>query len=189
MNINKEFKLSLEAAYVGVASGDLKVNGVRKYRVTVSSPIVYDYPLDTVLAYQVIPAIKRRFPDVSLQGKYIVRSLLQVDGLEYEFFREDGGKINLSADQKLVQSLTAKLGTEWKVTREGKLTITQPRFIGYRFAHVDKEGGLVAALPSGGPQAADQGPKLSKVPISDHEDRDLRERKKKRHHSVPPKPD
>lgn len=174
---NKDFELSLEAAYVGFAKGDLEITGARKYRVTVSKPVIYDSPFDSHLAPVLVPTIKRRFPDVSLQGKYIVRSLLEVGGLEYEFFREDGGKINISADQKLVHNLTATLGNDWKVTREGKLTITQPRLIGYRLARVDKEGGLVAALPAGSQQPADQEPKLSKVPISDYEDRDLREQK------------
>jgi hypothetical protein len=181
----KDFKLSLEAAYIGVAKGDLEISGAHKYRVTVSNPVIHDSPFDAQLVPILIPAIKSKFPNVPLEGKYIVRSLLEVDGMEYEFFSENGGKINISADQNLVRNLTAKLGTEWKVTRDGKLTITRPRYIGYRLARIDKVGGAVAAAPSVAAaavagQPASEGTKLSSVPISEYENRDLRERKKKR---------
>jgi len=179
---NKSFSLSAEAAYVGIAKGDLEIKGARKYSVSISNPLIYDSPFDSHLVPVLIPQIKNRFPDVNLEGKYIVRSLLRVDGLEYQFFREDGGKINISADQQLVKNLTAKLGTEWKITNEGTLKITKPRYIGYRLARVDKDGGVVVgAAPGGTRQKAAPGTKVSKVPISEHEDRDLREARKKAH--------
>jgi hypothetical protein len=178
----QNFKLSLEAAYIGIAKGDLEVTGARKYRVTVSTPVIHDSPFDSQLEPILIPAIKTKFPSVPLEGKYIVRSLLEVSGMEYEFFSENGGKVNISADQKLVQSLTAKLGTEWKVTREGKLTITQPRYIGYRLARIDKLGGAVAGVRATEAQRPLESTKLSNVPIHECEDRDLRGRKRKRHH-------
>ena len=126
----KDFQISAEAAYIGIAKGDLEITGARKYSVTVTNPVIHDAPLDSTVAQTLIPAIKTKFPNVPLEGKYIVRSLLGVSGMDYEFFSENGGKINISADQNLVHNLTAKLGSQWKVTREGKLTITQPRTSG-----------------------------------------------------------
>jgi len=172
----KSYTFTAEAAYVGVAKADLEAKGARKYRVAVSNPIVYDSAFDSHLAAVLIPAIQEKFPNVSLQDKYIVRSLLQVGGLEYEFYKEDGGKINIAADKQLAEDLSAKLGTEWKITADTKLTITQPRFIGYRLARIDKEGAPISASP-GAPLPKT---KFSKVPISQHEEVDLRQRKQKR---------
>ena len=186
---NSSFKLSAEAAFVGVASGDLEVTGAKNYSVTVTDPVIYDSPLDSHLASVLVPSIKSKFPKVSLQGKYIVRSLLQVGGLEYEFHNDHGGKINLGLDKKLLKNLTAKLGTEWKVTGDNKLVITKPRFIGYRLAQIDSEGGPMAVgeSPIASRMTTAHRPStnyggavmLSDVAADQYDNRDLRERRKK----------
>jgi hypothetical protein len=191
---NSTFKISAKAAYVGVASGALEGSHATKYSVTVSKPVIYDSPLDSDLASVLIPSIEARFPKVPLQGKYIVRSLLQVGGLEYEFHREDGGKIDLSADQNLVKNLTGALGTEWKVTRDGKLAITEPRYIGYRLARIDETGNAVPvsgglhAVRASGTAGRNQGvhreAKLSPLSLADYDNRDLRQRQGKKHRSI-----
>ena len=188
---NSSFKISADASYVGIASATLEASGATNYSVNVSDPVIYDAPLDGYLAPVLIPSIQSRFPNVSLQGKYIVRSLLQVGGLEYEFHRENGGKIDLSVDKNLVKNLTAKLGAEWKVTRDGKLAITQPRYIGYRLARIDKAGSLVpvsgglhavqAAVPGGPKQGVSGAAQLSQVPLTEYDNRDLRDRRTKKH--------
>src|SRR5436190_13309227 len=61
---SSSFKLSAEAAYVGIASGDLQASGAAKYSVTVSKPVIYDSELDGYLAPVLIPSIKSRFPNV-----------------------------------------------------------------------------------------------------------------------------
>ncbi len=178
----KSYAFTAEAAYVGVATADFEAKGARKYRVTVSRPIVYDSPFDSHLSAVLIPTIKSKFPNVALRDKFIVRSLLEVGGLEYEFFKEDGGKINIAADKQLVENLSAKLGAEWKVTEDTKLTITQPRFIGYRLARIVKDDKVDSASPTE-PAAPSKKPtklriKLSTVPISEYETADLRKIKK-----------
>jgi hypothetical protein len=183
---NSSFKISANVAYLGIASAALEASGATKYSVNISQPVIYDSPLDSDLAPVLIPSIESRFPNVPLQGKYIVRSLLQVGGLEYEFHREGGAKIDLSADQNLVKNLTAKLGTEWKVTRDGKLAITQPRYIGYRLARIDDAGKVIPASESlqaveaGGTAGRNRGvsreAKLSQLALAEYDNRDLRQR-------------
>jgi hypothetical protein len=177
---SRTFSLSVDAAYVGIAKAEFEAKGVRKYRVSVSKPVVYDSPFDSHLSATLIPMIKSRFPDVSLKNKFIVRSLLEVGGLEYEFLRDDGVKIDVSIDPQFIKNLTAKLGTEWKVTETGNLTISQPRFIGYRLARIDSDGGVRTAASPSRPLSTEPNIKLSKVPISEHEEVDLRARKHKK---------
>jgi hypothetical protein len=165
------FNLTADAAYVGVAQADLELKGARKYHVSVSNPIVYDSPFDSHLIPVLISAIKNKFPNVPLEGRYIVRSLLQVGGLEYEFSREDGTKIDLGLDRNLVKNLTAKLGGGWSITKDGKLSISEPRFIGYRLARIQNDGGAsgIAAgpAPAATPTTRSAKIKVISVPIKE----------------------
>ncbi len=149
---SKTYDVNVKAAYVGVAAAELNAKHASKFSVKVTNPVLYDAPFDAELSPNIIPAIQRKFPHVNLEDKYIIRSLIKVDGLEYEFYNEKGGKINIAADKALVNKLTsAELGVGWSVTKNSKLIIKQPRFIGYRLAKVRRDGEVVGtgAMPSG----------------------------------------
>lgn len=177
----KIYSLDVAAAYAGIAKAQLKGSLVRRYSVAVRNPVEYGSPLDSHLSAVLIPAIKKKFPSVPLQGKFIVSGLLKVDGLEYEFYREDGGKIDLSVDPKLVANLTAALGSEWKVSDKTKLSISEPRFVGYRLVRIDADGRLRVQVSAGGPISDSSEIRLSKVAPSEYEDVDLRKRKHGKH--------
>lgn len=148
---SSSYDITAKAAYVGVAETELGLKGAKKFSVTVTNPVIYDAPFDSLLAPKIIPEIQKTFPRVSLEDKFIVRSLLGVQGMEYEFFNDKGGKIDIAADKNLVKGLTAKLGGSWQVTKSSKLIINKPRFIGYRLARVTRKGGVegVGAMPAG----------------------------------------
>lgn len=145
------YEITADAAYVGVAKATLEASGAKKFSVKAHNPVMYDAPFDATLSPQIIPAIQRKYPAVDLSGKYIVRSLIMVDGLQYDFYKSNGGKIDLAADPELVKNLTAKFGATWKVSKTSSLIVTEPRFIGYRLAKVSRGGQLKGfhAFPRG----------------------------------------
>lgn len=134
------YTLGANVGYTGVAQGQLELRGAKKFSVTAYNPVVYDAPFDAVIIPEILPAIQRKYPNVDLTGKYIVRSLLLVQGLEYEFYDSKGGKIDIAADKNLVDNLTANGNVAWEVTRNSKLAITTPMYIGYRLAKVGRDG-------------------------------------------------
>jgi hypothetical protein len=158
------YGITADAAYVGVAKAALNASGAKKFSVKAHDAVIYDAPFDATLYPEIIPAIQKKYPRVNLSEKYIIRSLIKVKGLEYEFYKDNGGKIDLSADPELVKELTAKFGATWKVSKNSSLIITEPRFIGYRLAKVSRDGQLkgASAFPSG-PGAPPAGGSLYKL--------------------------
>jgi hypothetical protein len=144
---SSSFKISGSAKYIGVASGSLLTHGASKYKVNIGKAYVYDAPIDSYLKPVLLTGIRTAFSDVDLNKKYIVRSLLKVESLEYEFYNSSGTKIDLASDGTLSSTITGSLGGEWEVSRQGTLIIKEPKYIGFRVAQIVKDGGLHPLAP------------------------------------------
>lgn len=128
---NRTYDLTAKSAVIGAFSGQLSAKGVRKYRVRVKNP--REYVLSQARFRQVVePVIREVLVGSTLDQKHYIHSLLEVDEVEYELLDKSGAVVNLELDESLKESITADLGGDWQVTRNGTLKSTEPRFIGYR---------------------------------------------------------
>lgn len=125
------YKISTSADVISYVKADLEASGARKFKVIYSGVNEYVVP-ETYFEDIVYPQIKAKAPARDFKNKYVVTGLLQVGSLEYEFFKENGTKIDINPGSKLAKDLTAKLGAEWKINSKKNLSFSQPRFLGYR---------------------------------------------------------
>lgn len=138
-DVQTERKVNIggEAGYLGVAEAEFKGAGIKKYSIKLNNPSVYVMPL-SILAGDILPKVYRDYPVLFKSGTtiYVVNKLLSVDSLEYTFYDSKDGKVDIGLDPDLVKKLTARIGADGTNVEQGVLTVTKPRFIGYRMAKV-----------------------------------------------------
>lgn len=125
------YKISASADIISYVKADIEASGARKFKVYYSGVTEYVVP-ETYFEDIVYPAIKQRNPTRNYSGKYVVTGLLQVGALEYEFFNENGAKVNIIPGTEIANKITSKLGAEWKINNKNNLSFSQPMFLGYR---------------------------------------------------------
>lgn len=129
---NTSYTLDAEAAIVGVFSGELKANGVKKYRVKVIRPREYEIS-QIGFRTQVEDRIREQFREgESLDKKHYMYALLEADGVEYEFLDAKGATVQLAPDGEIAEVVKSQLQSGWEISSDGRLVTTEPRFIGYR---------------------------------------------------------
>ena len=149
---DSSYSIDLSGSYPQVISAELQAKGASKYTIRYGKATQYDSTTIGHLNSVLLPMIRERFP-VDLTGKYAIRSLLSVDSMEYQFTNSSGGKVNLAPDPALIGNIKAKLGAAWTINNAGSLVLTEPRFIGFRLARIDKDN-FARAMAPGAPAEA-----------------------------------
>ncbi|WP_126454431.1 hypothetical protein [Sulfuriflexus mobilis] len=142
--VNKTYDIGADVEIIGYLGATLKTNGIKKFSVRASG--AKEYVLSQAKFKQLLDdKYKKLLEGSSVNGKYYVYSLLKVDSLEYEFFNENDTKIAVETLENLEGKIKAKIGPEWKVTKNASLMFDEPRFIGFRAKkiHTDASGNVV----------------------------------------------
>lgn len=144
---SKTYNLDINADVISKVQATLQANGGRSFSVRFGD--VKEYQL-TELAWleTVQPALVKRLGSGAdrLLGAHTIVSLLEVGSLEYTFFRESGGKLELVPGSNLVKEITGKLGAGWETKSDGTLSIQDKRFLGFRMGEITED-----AVPRIGP--------------------------------------
>lgn len=132
---------------MGKAKVELETYGIRKFKVTFSG--VHQYVVaKTRFEDEIYPMIKNKMPNRNFDKKFVMVALLQVSSLEYEFFNEKGGKVEVKPGSEIEKVLRGKIGVEWSANQRDNLSINSPKFIGYRMARLTASGYQVLAAGS-----------------------------------------
>lgn len=136
-SMEKRFEVSGEADLVDMVSSELAIHDIKKFRIRLSG--VVQYKISKVrFEEQIYSKIKEKYPDRDFDKKYVIIALLKVNGIEYEFFDNKGGKVSVAPNGEIEKILKAKLGSEWSASENNTLKINDARFIGYRMAQLNK---------------------------------------------------
>ncbi len=128
-----QFNIGAEADIIGQAKVELSAYSITGFKVKFGGVVQYlisktkfedDVYLKTIETY----------PNRDFDKKYVIVALLKVSTLEYEFYDKDGGKILVAQGSEIAKVLEAKIGAKWSASENGNLSISSPRFIGYRMA-------------------------------------------------------
>lgn len=156
---SKTYNLDVNADVIGKVQATLQANGGRSFSVRFGD--VKEYQL-TELAWleKVHPALVARLGSGAdrLLGAHTIVSLLEVGSLEYTFFKESGGKLELAPGSELVKEITGTLGAGWETKADGSLSIKDKRFLGFRMGEITKD-----SVPSIGPMVMAPPEKVTKL--------------------------
>lgn len=131
-NNSTRYEISANADILKYAKVDLQYSNITQFSVTISNATQYVLP-KSIMEDQLLSKIAQAAK--SPEG-YIIYALLQSERIEYTFYDNSGGKISLTPGSELERILKAKLGGSWQSSPNGGLIAKEPRFIGYRIAHV-----------------------------------------------------
>lgn len=131
----RQFNIGVEADIIGEAKAKLSVYRIAKFKVRFGG--VVQYIISKVkFEDEIYRKIKEIYPIRNFDKKYVILGLLKVSTLEYEFYDKDGGNVLITPGSKIEKILKAELGAEWSASKNGNLSISSPRFIGYRMARL-----------------------------------------------------
>jgi len=141
-----KFELNTKVDILNKVSADLSANKVKKFKIKFTG--VHQYLISKTDFYsKIFPMLKRFLKDMAakddtiaydINDKFAIIGLLQVDGLEYEFYNENGIKVDVKPGSELEKVLQSKLGVTWSANQKDNLSFSSPRFIGYRMAQLIK---------------------------------------------------
>lgn len=158
----KSFKVSFNADIVGKAKVELEAHNIAKFRVIFHD--MHRYQISKFdFEKNLLPQIKAKVAGRPLENKFTVVALLQVGALEYEFLNERGGKVAVEPGTALEKVLKARLGAEWSANEQRNLSITSPKFIGYRLARLTDDSFKVHGLMGTG----GGGSEVREIPLND----------------------
>lgn len=133
-----KFNIETEADFIGEAKAELSAYGVSKFKVHFGGVVQYIIS-KTKFEDEIYPKIKNAYAGKDFDKKYVIVALLKVSTLEYEFYDKDGGKISIAPGSKIEKVLKAKLGAELSASKNNKLSVSSPRYIGYRMAQLNEK--------------------------------------------------
>lgn len=133
-----KFNIEAEADFIGEAKAELSAYGVSKFKVHFGGVVQYIIS-KTKFEDEIYPKIKNAYSGRDFDKKYVIVALLKVSTLEYEFYDKDGGKISIAPGSKIEKVLKAKLGAELSASKNNKLSVSSPRYIGYRMAQLNEK--------------------------------------------------
>ena len=133
----KQWKIDAKADVITKIKAQLEAEGASTYSIKFGNAREFKLS-EFVWLRKTGPALYEKMsePPGFYQDTYVIIGLLQVDSLEYGFFRENGAKIEVSPGSDFTEKLTGSLGAGWSATGNNTLTFDQSRFIGYRLARV-----------------------------------------------------
>lgn len=144
----RKFKVSAAADIIGKVNVELSKNGITSFKVKFNG--AHQYLISKTKFYtEISPKIRKVIQDISdrdnnklfdLNNKFAILALLQVDGLEYEFYNDRGAKVSVRPGSRLEQVLKANIGADWSVNQRSNLSFSSPRFIGYRMGRLTGGG-------------------------------------------------
>jgi hypothetical protein len=136
-SFEKTYKITVDADVVGKAKVELRAHGISKFKVSFKD--VKQYQISrTRFDDELLPKILEKLGGKSVDKKFAIVALLRLGELEYEFFNDTGGKVNITPGSEVEKVLKAKLGAEWSSNDSKNLSIKEPRFIGYRMARLSR---------------------------------------------------
>ncbi|QNN23660.1 hypothetical protein HED60_15725 [Planctomycetales bacterium ZRK34] len=130
MNSSREskYKIDSDIFALGYIRIELENEGATSFRVSAGN--AREYLMSSgYFNRALLPRLKQR--SVQVVGAYIYK-LLEVDTLEYEFYREDGTKIDVKPGDRISQVFQDRVGAQWSVNERNNIEITSPRFIGFQ---------------------------------------------------------
>lgn len=125
------YEMDASAVILGAVSSELRAQGVRKYRVKVVNPREYELS-QVAFRKEIEDHFRNEMPGESIDNTHYVYSLLEVDGVEYEFLNENGRQIHVEPTDEIAQVVKGHAKMGWEFSEDGKLVGTESRFIGYR---------------------------------------------------------
>lgn len=151
----RRYKVSAAADIIGKVNVELSKNGITSFKVKFNG--AHQYLISKTKFYtEISPKIRKIMQDISdrdnnklfdLNNKFAILALLQVDGLEYEFYNDRGAKVSVRPGSQLEQVLKANIGADWLVNQKSNLSFSSPRFIGYRMGRLTGGGYAYRAVP------------------------------------------
>lgn len=151
----RKFKVSAKADIIGKVNAELSRNGITSFKVKFNG--AHQYLISKTKFYtDISPKIRKAIQNIldmdntklfDLNNKFAILALLQVDGLEYEFYNDRGTKVDVSPGSQLEQAIKANIGADWSVNQKSNLSFSSPRFIGYRMGRLTGGGYTYRAMP------------------------------------------
>lgn len=131
------FNIIAEADIIGQAKPELSVYKIAKFKVHFGGVVQYIIS-KAKFEDEIYPKILETYPNRNFDKKYVIVALLKVSSLEYEFYDSDGNKVTISPGSEIEKVLKAKLGSEWSASQNNTLSVSSPRYIGYRMAQLNE---------------------------------------------------
>ena len=156
----QQFNIGAEADFIGEAKAELSIYKIAKFKVHFGGVVQYIIS-KTKFEDEIYPKIVETYHNRNFDKKYAIVALLKVSTLEYEFSDKDGGKISIAPGSEIEKVLKAKLGAEWSASKNNNLSISSPRYIGYRMAQLNEKSYKV--------EKGMQAPKVEIIDISAEE--------------------
>ncbi len=151
----RRYKVSAQADIIGKVNAELSKNGITSFKVKFNG--AHQYLISKTKFYtDISPKIRKVIQNISdsdsnklfdLNNKFAILALLQVDGLEYEFYNDRGAKISVRPGSRLEQVIKSSIGADWSVNQKSNLSFSSPRFIGYRMGKLTGGGYTYRAMP------------------------------------------
>ena len=156
----QQFNIGAEADFIGEAKAELSIYKIDKFKVHFGGVVQYIIS-KTKFEDEIYPKIVETYHNRNFDKKYLIVALLKVSTMEYEFSDKDGGKISIAPGSEIEKVLKAKLGAEWSASKNNNLSISSPRYIGYRMAQLNEKSYKV--------EKGMQAPKVEIIDISAEE--------------------
>jgi len=134
----RQFNIGADADFIGEAKTELSAYKIAKFKVRFGGVVQYIIS-KTKFEDEIYPKIVETYPNRNFDKKYLIVALLKVSTMEYEFYDKDGGKISIAPGSEIEKVLQAKLGAEWSASQNNTLSISTPRYIGYRMAQLNEK--------------------------------------------------
>lgn len=143
----KTFKFSANADIIGKASVTLSKNNVTRFKVKFGDMQQYEVSKSRY-RNEIYRKIKETLSSSNtnnkmgfdLNNKFVILKLLQAGSLEYEFYNEKGGKIEVKSGSDFEKALKAAIGFEWSANQNSNLSFSSPTFIGYYMGELTQSG-------------------------------------------------
>lgn len=133
-----KFNIEAEADIIGQAKAELSIYHIAKFKVRFGGVVQYIIS-KTKFEDEIYPKIRETYSNRNFDKKYVIVALLKVSTMEYEFYDKDGSKISIAPGGEIEKVLKAKLGAEWSASQNNTLSVSSPRYIGYRMAQLNEK--------------------------------------------------
>lgn len=161
----KKWSVTAKADVVNYAEAELTATGAKTFVVKYTN--VKQYLLSTTQYGEVLlPLIKAKNPRRNLDGKYMVTGLLQAGTLEYEFYRQNGTKIDVTPGGEIEKVFKSKFGAEWSSNNRQNISFSSPHFVGYQLSQVSDPQSAADPVPAMAPAGIPLVKTRSLVPLS-----------------------
>ena len=155
-----QFNIGAEADIIGQVKAELSIYHIAKFKVRFGGVVQYIIS-KTKFEDEIYPKIKETYSNRNFDKKYVIVALLKVSNMEYEFYNKEGSKISIVPGREIEKVLKAKLGAEWSASKNNTLSVSSPRYIGFRMAQLNEKSYETAYKTVKGMQA----PKVELIDI------------------------